>query len=225
MRLNHAPMQRATTTVLAQMREGWDFVRGFQPIRTILILFATISLMGWPYSVLLPVFAGQVLHGDAHTLGWLTGASGIGALVSALSLALRKTVVGLTRMIQIAVATFGGALICFGLSHAMWVSMLLMVLVGFGMLQAASASNTVIQTLVPEDKRGRVMGFYTMAFIGSAPLGSLMAGALARRFGAPHTVMFTGFCCLLGAAWFTLKLPKIRAIMRPIYREMGLLPG
>jgi MFS family permease len=175
--------------------------------------------------VLLPIFAGQVLHGGAHTLGWLTGASGIGALTSGLSLALRKSVVGLTRMIQIAAAIFGGALILFGLSHTLWLSLLLMVFAGFGMLQAASASNTVIQTLVPEDKRARVMSYYTMAFVGSAPFGSLLAGSLAHWMGAPHTVMITGAFCLAGSVWFTVELPKVRAVMRPIYEEMGILPG
>src|SRR6202451_169283 len=120
-----------------QMREGWDYVRRFRPIRTILLLFALVSLMGWPYSVLLPIFAGQVLHGGPHTLGWLTGASGIGALVSALSLAVRKSVMGLTRMVQIAVAMLGCALICFGLSHTLWLSLVWMVFVGFGLMQGA----------------------------------------------------------------------------------------
>ena len=175
--------------MLEQMREGWDYVRTFRPIRTILLLFALISLMGYPYAVLLPVFAGQVLHGGATTLGWLTGASGIGALVSALSLAVRKSVVGLTRMLQIAAAMLGGALILFGLSHTLWLSLVLMVFVGFGLMQGASASNTIIQSLVPEDKRARAMSYYTMAFFGAAPFGSLLAGALAHRIGAPHTVM------------------------------------
>jgi MFS family permease len=120
---------------------------------------------------------------------------------------------------------FGGGLILFGMSHTLWLSMLLMVFVGFGMLQAASASNTVIQTLVPEDKRGRVMSYYTMAFVGSAPFGSLLAGTLAHWIGAPHTVMVTGGFCVAGSLWFTLELPKIRAVMRPIYQEMGLLPN
>jgi MFS family permease len=173
------------------MREGWDYVRTFRPIRTILLLFSLISLMGYPYAVLLPVFAGQVLHGGAATLGWLTGASGIGALVSALSLAIRKSVVGLTRMLQIAAAMLGGALILFGLSHTLWLSLVLMVFVGFGLMQGASVSNTIIQSLVPEDKRARVMSYYTMAFFGAAPFGSLLAGALAHRIGAPHTVIVT----------------------------------
>ena len=121
--------------MLEQMREGWDYVRTFRPIRTILLLFALLSLMGYSYAVLLPVFAGQVLHGGAATLGWLTGASGVGALASALSLAVRKSVVGLTRMLQIAAAMLGGALILFGLSHTLWLSLVLMVFVGFGLIQ------------------------------------------------------------------------------------------
>ncbi|HTW58668.1 MAG TPA: MFS transporter [Terriglobales bacterium] len=217
-------IRRLPSTMLEQMREGWDYVRNFRPIRTILILFALVSLMGWPYSVLLPVFAGQVLHGGAHTLGWLAGASGVGALVSGLSLAVRKSVVGLTRMVQIAVALLGAALILFGLSHVLWLSLILMVFAGFGLMQGAAISNTIIQSLVPEDKRARVMGYYTMAFFGAAPFGSLMAGALAHRIGAPHTVIFTGACCIAGSLWFTFELPKIRAVMRPIYQKMGLLP-
>jgi MFS family permease len=217
--------RRNAHSMFEQIREGWDYVRSFRPIRTILVMFALLSLMGWPYSVLLPIFAGQVLHGGAHTLGWLTGASGIGALVSGLSLTVRKSVVGLARMLQIAGALLGGALILFGLSHTLWLSLVLMVFVGFGLLQGAAVSNTIIQSLVPEDKRARVMGYYTMAFFGSAPFGSLLAGALAHRIGAPHTVMITGACCIAGSLWFTLNLPKVDAAMRPIYQEMGLLPG
>jgi MFS family permease len=224
MHIKPTQIQRHATTMLEQMREGWDYVRTFRPIRTILLLFALISLMGYSYAVLLPVFAAQVLHGGATTLGWLTGASGVGALTSALSLAVRKTVVGLTRMVQIAAATLGSALILFGFSHTLWLSLLLMVFVGFGLMQCASASNTIIQSLVTEDKRARVMSYYTMAFFGASPFGSLLAGALAHQIGAPHTVMVTGTFCIVGSLWFTLELPKVRAVMRPIYQEMGLLP-
>jgi MFS family permease len=206
-----------------QMREGWNYVCTFRPIRTILLLFSLVSLMGYSWSVVLPIFAAQVLHGGAATLGWLMGASGVGALLSAVSLALRKTVLGLTRMLQIAVAVLGSALILFGLSHMLWLSIVLMAFVGFGMLQAASASNTIIQSLVPEDKRARAMSYYTMAFFGAAPFGSLMAGALADRIGAPHTVMITGAFCLAASLWYTFELPKIRAVMRPIYQQQGLL--
>jgi MFS family permease len=215
---------RHASSMVEQMREGWDYVRRFRPIRTILLVFALMSLMGWPYAVLLPIFAGQVLHGNAYTLGWLTGASGVGALISGISLAMRKTVLGLTRMIQIAAAMLGGALILFGLSRTVWLSLVLMVFVGFGLMQCAAASNTIIQSLVEEDKRARVMSFYMMAFFGSAPFGSLLAGMLAHKIGAPHTVILTGAFCVAGSLWFTVELPKVRAVMRPIYREMGLLP-
>jgi MFS family permease len=225
MRIAVSDVQRSAASMLEQMREGWDYVRTFRPIRTILLLFSLLSLMGYSWSVVLPIFAVHVLHGGAATLGWLMSAAGVGALVSALSLAVRKSVVGLTRMLQIAAAILGTALILFGLSHTLWLSLVLMAFVGFGMLQAASASNTIIQSLVPEDKRARVMGYYTMAFFGSAPFGSLLAGALAERIGAPHTVFLTGTFCILGSLWFTYELPKIRAVMRPIYQEMGLLPG
>jgi MFS family permease len=224
MRIKPLNIRRNATGMWEQMREGWHYVRTFAPIRTILLLFSILSLMGYSYSVLLPIFAAQVLHGGAYTLGWLTTASGIGALAAALSLAIRKSVVGLTRMLQIASATLGAALILFGLSHTLWLSLVLMVFVGFGMIQAASVSNTIIQALVPEDKRARVMSYYTMAFFGASPFGSLLAGMLAHRIGAPHTVIITGAFCIAGALWFTLQLSKIRPIMRPIYQELGLLP-
>jgi MFS family permease len=225
MRITPLEIRRNATSTFEQMREGWDYVRKFRPIRTILLLFSLLCLMGYPFAVLVPVFVGEVLHGNAATLGWLTGASGIGALVSGLSLAVRKSVVGLTRMLQIAAAMLGGALILFGMSRTLWVAMALMVLVGFGLMQSAAVSNTVIQSLVPEDKRARVMSYYTMSFFGAAPFGSLLAGVLAHRIGAPHTVMLTGAFCVAGALWFTAELPKISAIVRPIYREMGLLPA
>ncbi len=184
-----------------------------------------LGLMGIPYAVLLPIFASQVLHGGAHTLAWLAGASGMGAFVSALFLAVRKSVVGLTRIVQIASAIFGVALILFGLSHIVWLSIFLMLFIGFGMLLVFSASNTIIQTLVSEDKRARVMSYYAMAFFGTSPFGSLMAGALAHRIGAPHTVILTGAFCVAGALWFTFELPKVNAVIQPIYEEMGLLPA
>jgi MFS family permease len=224
MRLQPHVAARGKTTMLHQMREGWDFVRNFPPIRTILILFALVSLMGYPFSTLLPIFAGQVLHGGAHTLGWLTSASGIGALLSGISLTLRKSPAKFIRIIAVATALFGVSLIFFGLSHQLWLSLLLMFFAGFGMLQTASASNTVIQTLVPEDKRARVMGFYTMAFVGSAPFGSLLAGSLAHWIGAPRTVVLTGACVVAGSLWFALQLPGLHRIIDPIYREKGILP-
>ena len=156
-------------------------------------------------------------------LGFLMGAAGVGALISALSLVVRKSVRGLIKMIPIAAAVFGAGLILFGLSHVVWISLLLMTAVGFGMMQGLTASNTIIQTLVPEDKRGRVMSYYTAAFVGMAPFGSLLAGSLAHWIGAPRTVMLTGTCCILGAAWFWSRRREIREVVRPIYIEMGIV--
>jgi MFS family permease len=215
MRIAPTALLRHTTSMLVQIREGWDYVRHFRPIRALLLLFALVCLMGWPYTVLLPVFASDVLHGGAHTLGWLSAAAGVGALGSGLSLAMRHSEAGLIRSIQVGTAVFGGGLILFGLSHTLWLSLLLMSLVGYGMMQCASTINMVIQDLVPEDKRARVLSYYTMAFFGAAPFGSLLAGMLAHRIGAPHAVIVTGACCMAGAVWFAFELPHIMRIIAP----------
>jgi MFS family permease len=223
MRVRVDAMKRATSSMLDQLKEGWTYVSSFAPIRTILQLFALISLMGMPFVVLMPVFAAQVLHGGPHTLGFLMGALGVGALASALSLVLRKSVRGLLKMIPISAAVFGIGLIAFGLSHVLWLSLLLMLFTGFGMMQGLTASNTIIQTLVPEDKRGRVMSYYTVAFVGMSPFGSLMAGGLAHAIGAPHTVIFSGVACIAGSLWFWSRMKFIRKDMRPIYEQLGIL--
>lgn len=224
MRLPASTLNRETTSMWIALQEGWTYVSGFLPIRTILMLFAVVSLMGMPFVVLMPIFAAKVLHGGPHTLGFLMGAVGIGALISALSLAARKTVRGLIRIIPVAAVVFGLGLIGFGLSRVFWLSMVMALLAGMGMMQGMAASNTIIQTLVSEDKRGRVMSYYTMAFMGMAPFGSLLAGSMANAFGAPITVIVSGSAVLLGAVWFFTRLPAIRRVIRPIYREMGILP-
>ena len=224
MRLPAASERRATTTMLVQLREGWTYVTGFAPIRTILLLFALLSLMGWPFMVLMPIFAAQVLHGGPHTLGFLMGAVGVGSLVSALALVVRRSVRGLTKMIPVAAVVFGVGLIGFGLSSALWLSLLMMLVTGFGMMQGMVASNTILQTLVDEKMRGRVMSFYTMAFVGMAPFGSLLAGGLAHAIGAPRTVMVSGVACILGALWFWSRLAAIRKDMRPVYERLGIVP-
>src|SRR5271155_4823290 len=224
MRVHAAAIKRSADSMLVQFKEGWKYVSTSAPIRTILLLFAVVSLMGWPFTVLMPIFAGKILHGGPHTLGFLMGAVGVGALVSALSLAVRKTVLGLGKMIPVSTATFGVGLIGFGLSHYAWLSLVLMLVCGFGMLQQMAASNTIIQTIVEDSKRGRVMSFYTVAFVGMAPFGSLLAGALAHAIGAPYTVMFSGACCIAGAIWFATQLPSIRRLVRPIYMDLGILP-
>jgi MFS family permease len=223
MRVNVAAVRTKATSMFAEMREGWSYVSTFTPIRTILLLFALVSLMGMPYMVLMPVFAGNVLNGGPHTLGFLMGAAGAGALVSALSLVLRRSVRGLTKMIPISAIVFGGSLVLFGFSHWLWLSLALMLSTGFGMLQGMTASNTIIQTLAPEDKRGRVMSYYTAAFVGMAPFGSLFAGAMAHAIGAPRTVMVTGSCCIAGGLWFWTRLRVIRREMRPVYERLGII--
>ncbi|HET7104608.1 MAG TPA: MFS transporter [Terracidiphilus sp.] len=215
---------RAQTSMLAQLQDGWTYVSGSVPIRTILLLFAVLSLMGWPFMVLMPIFAAKVLHGGPNTLGFLMGAIGIGSLVSALAMVVRRSVRGLTRTIPIDAAAFGAGLVLFGFSHSYWLSILLMLLTGFGMMQGLVASNTIVQTLVDEEMRGRVMSYYTMAFVGMAPFGNLLAGGLASRIGAPHTVIVSGIACILGAAWFWSRLPRIRREMRPVYERLGIIP-
>ena len=215
---------RAQASLYVQLKEGWDFVRNHAPIRTILLLFALVSLMGWPFTVLMPIFAAQVLKGGPHTLGFLMGAMGVGSLFSALSLVVRKSVRGLLKMIPIAAAAFGAGLVLFSFSHVLWLSMILLLLVGWGMMQGLTASNTIIQTVVPEDKRGRVMSYYTVAFVGMAPFGSLMAGALAHAIGAPWTVVISGISCILGAGWFVTQMKQVRKAMRPIYEQLGIIP-
>ncbi len=224
MRLPKFIVKPTIVPLIGQLKEGWAYVSRFPPVRTILLLFAVVSLMGMPFTVLMPIFAVKVLHGGPHTLGFLMGAVGTGALVAAISLAMRKSVLGLGRVIAISAAIFGTALIAFGMSRMLWLSLLLMLITGYGMMMGMAASNTIIQTIVPEDKRGRVMSYYTMAFVGMAPFGSLLAGGLAHLVGAPVTLMVTGAFCIAGAAWFTTRLPNIRLHIRPIYRDMGILP-
>jgi MFS family permease len=224
MRIPRDQVERVTASMIVQLQEGWTYVAASVPIRSILLLFALLSLMGWPFMVLMPVFAGQILHGGAHTLGFLMGAVGVGSLVSALSMVMRRSVRGLTKMIPLAAVIFGVGLICFGLSHLLWLSILMMLVTGFGMMQGLTGSNTIIQTLVDEKMRGRVMSYYTMAFVGMAPFGSLLAGALAHAIGAPRTVIVSGVACIAGAAWFASRLKAIRKDMRPIYERLGIVP-
>ncbi len=224
MRVVHTrPSHLHPPTMLTQMKEGWSYVSSYIPVRNLLLLFCVSSLTGMPYTVLLPVFATQVLHGGAHTLGFLTTASGIGALISAGALAIRKSVVGLVRMVQVAVGLFGVGLILFGVSHWLWLSLPAMVMIGFGMVQGISASNTVIQTLSPDNMRGRVMSYYTLSNVGMMPFGSLLAGALASRIGAPNTVIVMGGCLLLAALAFFSERKSVRKAIRPRYEELGIL--
>jgi MFS family permease len=207
-----------------QLREGWAYASHFAPIRNVLLLLGLISLVGMPYSVLMPVFADNVLHGGPNTLGLLMAASGVGALIGAMFLAARKTVLGLGKFIPMTAAAFGAGLVAFSFTRVLWVGLALMVVTGLGFMAQMAISNTVLQTIVDEDKRGRVMSFYTMAFMGTAPFGSLLAGSVAERIGTPHTLMFGGIGCILGAIWFATTLSGLRRDVRPIYVKIGILP-
>lgn len=223
MRVIVKPRPPRSTHALAELAQGFRYVAGFAPIRSVLLLLAVVSLMGMPYQVLMPVFATEVLHGGPHTLGFLTAAAGVGALSGALYLASRRSVVGLGRVIALSAGAFGVGLMCFSRSHVLWLSLLVLLPTGTAMMTQMAASNTVLQTITDEDKRGRVMSFYTMAFFGTAPFGSLIAGTFAQRFGAPNTLLVGGVVCLLGSIAFTRTLPKLRALVRPIYERLGIL--
>ncbi|HEX6927572.1 MAG TPA: MFS transporter [Longimicrobiaceae bacterium] len=209
--------------VLEELREGFVYAFGLPPLRAILLLLALVSFTGLPYVVLMPVMAGEVLGGGANTLGWLMSAAGVGALTAALFLAARRGVLGLGRLVPIAATTFGLGLCAFSLSRSLPLSLLCLTLVGAGWMIQSASSNTILQTLVREEMRGRVMAFYGMAILGTTPFGSLAEGALAARIGVPWTLFLGGSICVLGALVFARSLPRLRAAALPIYVERGIV--
>ncbi len=223
MKISPRTISQKSKRVMKELKEGFSYTFGFAPIRYIILLLALVSLMGMPYTVLMPVFAKEVLHGGSHTFGFLMGASGLGALLGALYLASRKNVLGLDKLIPLAAGTFGLGLIAFSFSRYFALSMGLMVFTGLGMMLQMATSNTIIQTIVEDDKRGRVMSFYTMAFMGTAPFGSFLAGSLASSLGAPNTLVVGGVSCILGALYFSHKLPRLKEAIRPVYIKMGII--
>jgi MFS family permease len=224
MKIERKNVKPRTSKVWQELREGFRYAAGFAPIRDILLIFALVSLVGMPYIVLMPVFAKDVLHGGPSALGFLMGCTGLGALGGALFLASRKSVLGLGKMIPIAVTIFGSSLIVFSFSRLLFFSLALMLLTGMGQMILMATSNTLLQTLVDDDKRGRVMSFYAMAFMGATPVGSLTAGFLASKIGAPWTVFIGGLICICGAVLFAKRLPILRELVRPIYVKMGIIP-
>jgi MFS family permease len=224
MRITVTQARALQRNVWQELHEGWRYVVDSVAIRSILLLLALVSLLGFPYSVLMPIFASDVLHGGPHTLGFLMAASGVGALIGAISLAMRKSVLGLGRYIAICAALFGVSLMGFSLSRMLWLSLILMAVTGFGFMQQMASSNTVLQTIVADEKRGRVMAFYGMAFLGMAPFGSLLAGGLAARIGAPATLFWCGAAVVVSSLWFSHRLPAIRSEVRPLYIKLGILP-
>jgi len=220
---NRRENKKEFLSLFKDLKEGFLYVFGFPPLRYIILLLALISLVGMPYTILMPIFASKILHGNAYTFGFLMAGSGIGALIAGLYLASRKTVLGLGRILAFSPIIFGLGLILFSLSRNFLLSFLMMIVTGFGMILNMTGSNTLLQTITEDDKRGRVMSFYTMAFIGIAPFGSLLAGTLASIIGAPNTLLFGGICAIIGGILFTLKLPEIRRLVRPIYLKLGII--
>lgn len=214
-----------STSPLEDVREGLQFVVQNPPIHALLILLGVASLAGTPFAVLMPVFADQILHGGAQALGWLTGMSGVGAVAGALLLATRKQVRGLGRWVWISGGAFSISLIGFALSREYWLSLLLMAPIGFFMMIQFGASNTLIQMMVPDSLRGRVMSVYSMLFMGMAPIGALAEGAAAEKIGAPVAVAAGGAICLVGSIVFAFWLPKVRASARELIAAQGLAGG
>jgi MFS family permease len=224
MRITPTKRKKQKTQLLGGLKEGFAYAFGFAPIRYIMLMLGLISLLGMPYQVLMPIFAKEILHGGPHTLGFLMAATGVGALTGAFFLASRKSVFGIERIIPLAAGIFGIGLISFSRSHVLWISLLLMLVTGFGMMVQMASSNTTLQTIVDDDKRGRVMSFYAMAFMGMAPFGSLLAGYLANEVGAPNTILMGGLGCILASLLFARKMPVFRGLIHPIYVEKGLVP-
>jgi MFS family permease len=212
-------------TAWQQLKGGFSYSLGFAPIKYLIALLALLSVAGMPYVVLMPIFARDILHGGSRTFGFLMAASGVGALMGAIYLAQRKTVIGLGNVIVVSSSLFGIGLIGFSLSTVMWLSMLCMLLAGLGMILQLASSNTVLQTMIEDDMRGRVMSLYTMAFVGSVPFGSLIAGYSASKIGASNTLIIGGACCLIGSFLFSRKLPVLREQVHPIYVRKGVIPA
>lgn len=225
MKLEIPKRVHARVSALASIAEGFRFVAHTSPVRALLLLLGLISLMGMPYAVLMPIFADQILHGGASGLGLLMGASGVGALAGALSLAARNGLRGLGRWVAFSSAGFGASVILFSMSRSFWLSAALLLPAGFSMMIEMASSNTLIQAMVPDALRGRVMAVYSMMFMGMAPIGALLAGALAQRLGAPNTVALGGAVCILGSLVFGLRLPALRAEAREIIVALQMAGG
>lgn len=210
--------------VLSELKEGLKYSYNFKPIRAILQMIAVVSLAGMPYTILMPVIARDILQGNASTLGFLMGAVGIGAVAGAIYLASRKTVLGLSRWIYYASAIFGISIILVSFSRNVPLSIFLMLFTGFGMMVQMASCNTVLQTIVDDDKRGRVMSLYVTAFMGVAPFGSLIAGSLASRLGTPGTLLLSGITILIAAVIFAKAIPSLKILLRPVYLEKGIIP-
>lgn len=217
-------VEKENISIIKQLKEGYKYSFGFLPIKSVILLLAIVSLFGNPYLVLLPIFAKNILSGNATTLGYLNSAVGLGALSAALYLASRKSTLGLGKIIATTTFIFAFSLISFSFSKSFSLSLIILLFCGFGMMMQTAGSNTILQTLSNDDMRGRVMSFYTVAFRGMAPFGSLWAGTFANNFGAPSTVLISGIICLIAGILFLKNLKMIRIAAKPIYQQKGLIP-
>jgi MFS family permease len=224
MRVNPGKPENRNTHIFRDLADGFNYASGFAPIKHVIILLAVVSFMSMSYVVLMPVFAGEVLNGDSQTFGFLVGAAGFGALLGAVYLASKKEILRLGRIIPVAAMIFGLGIIALALTRVIIVSVILMVIAGMGIMLHTAASNTILQTIVEDDKRGRIMSFYTMAIMGTAPFGSLLAGYLAKLIGTPATIFAGGVVCILAAFLFYRKLPGLKDIARPVYIKLGVIP-
>jgi MFS family permease len=208
---------------LEKLREGLRFARHTKPIRALLVLVAIVSFMALPYTVLMPIFAVQILHGGVNAYGWLMGAVGFGAMFGALALAMRHELRGLGKVVAYAATGLGASLALFSASHWYWVSFMILIVSGFTMMMQFTATNTLIQSMVPDQLRGRVMSLYSMMFLGMSPFGSLLAGALADRIGAPVTMAIGGLASCLGGLAFARKWPSMRGPARELVAAQGMM--
>ena len=239
MDVNAAPRVSAETSPFEHIIEGFRFVNRTAPIRALLLLLGVVSVTGMPYVVLMPIFAARILHSGgqqlasligshdlgAVRLGILMGATGVGALLGALTLAMRSGVKGLGRWVTVCCAGFGVSLMLFAASPFFWLSVILLMPVGYFIMLQMACSNTLIQVMVPDALRGRVMAVYSMMFMGLAPIGALLGGALADRLGAPLTVAIGGLAAVAGAWWFGVQLPKIRVEARELIVAQAMAGG
>ena len=220
-----SPPRASKQSPIEDIIEGFRWVNQTKVIRALLLLIGLVSLVGMPYTVLMPVFADQILHGGARELGILMGATGVGALFGALTLAAKTGVTGLGRWVTITCATLGISLFLFSFSTSFWLSAALLLPAGYSMMLQMACSNTLIQTMVPDQLRGRVMSLYSMMFMGMAPFGAFFGGALAHRIGAPITVASGGVACVIGAIWFGRALPAMRIEAHRLIIAQGLAAG
>lgn len=225
MKIINIPRAKSESHVITQLKQGISYTFGFKPIKYLILLLALVGLVGTPMTLLAPVFAKDFLHGDSSTFGFLMSAYGTGALIGAVYLLNKKTVLGLGKLIAYAVMVFGTGMIAFSFSRVLWLSITIMMFSGMGMMLHVASTNTLLQTIAEENKRGRVMSFYAMAFRGMSPFGSLISGSLAGLIGAPLTLILGGFSCLIGVSFYFRKLPSLRPYLRPIYEKMGILPA